>query len=64
MTNEDWRSGECAVRDATVNQRSVDALAKGLASGAISRRRAEMPLASTNGIMVLKKRGRVRRLPR
>jgi hypothetical protein len=56
MTNEDWRSGEGVVRDATVNQWSVDALAKWLASDAISRRQAEMQLASTNGIMVLEER--------
>jgi hypothetical protein len=42
------------VQDAMVNERSVDAPAKGLATGAISRRRAQMQLASTSGIMVLK----------
>ena len=55
MTNEDGRSGEGIVLDATVNERPLEALAKGLSSGASSRRRAEMQLASTNGIMVLKK---------
>ena len=44
------------VQDAMVNERSVDAPAKGLATGAISRRRAEMQLVSTSGIMVLEER--------
>ena len=44
------------VQDATVNERSIDAPAKGLATGAISRRRAEMQQVSINGIMVLEKR--------
>jgi hypothetical protein len=48
--------GEGIVQDATVNERSVDAPAKGLATGAISRRRAEMQLAPTSGIMVLEAR--------
>jgi hypothetical protein len=55
MTIEDWRSGEGVIQDATVNERSVDALTKGLASGAISRRRADVRVASTNGIIVLEK---------
>jgi hypothetical protein len=55
MTIEDWRSGEGIIQDATVNERSVDAPAKGLATGAISRRRAEMQLVSINGIMVLER---------
>jgi hypothetical protein len=55
MTNEDWRSKEGIVRDATVNECSVDALTKELVSGAISRRRAEMRVASTSGIIVLEK---------
>jgi hypothetical protein len=44
------------VQDAMVNERSVEAPAKGLATGAISRRRAQMQLAPASGIMVLEER--------
>jgi hypothetical protein len=48
--------GVGVVQDAMVNERSVDAPAKGLATAAISRRRAQMHLAPTSGIMVLEER--------